>query len=351
MRPQYFQRLLILLACLLLSIPMGGTANGQKIVERGYLRIFPGNLSGAMRICKDSEFLINLTVKNAPNGMDIPLPVMDANINIVDNTGRREAGVTGRDGLVRISWPTDKEGTFTLTATAQKHEYVSGPPFSFNIRVTSCGWEFGVRFLEEYYIVKESSLVVGAHTRWDGILRAGEAGGDEGDGGLRKVELIDGMGSFEFYAQDQIEAPFHFSLETPVSGSWNLNASGTLQNDNLHLVFGEDAVSYPKVVNLKITDYSNEVSDRDLTVNFAPPVATGGGNGLLLTLNQIMSADFPASGGEITRTSGMGIYFQLSEVSKYSLLLYLKPYKIESGYLPGETGAQAAGFLLEEGRQ
>jgi hypothetical protein len=172
--------------------------------------------------------------------------------------------------------------------------------------------------------------VVGATTTWKGTLKSGQANGDSL---VSDISLEGGSGQYQFYAADQIQAPFHFSLYPPVLGDFNIKVNGTTDGHTVKLNLETIPVSYPNIVTMKVTDYSY----RNIQVNYMPPTPTSSGNGLFLELNELSTVTFPASGGAISLSSGMTCYFYTPDRTKYSLTILLFPLKNLGAYLNNTT--------------
>ena len=94
---------------------------------------------------------------------------------------------------------------------------------------------------------------------------------------------------------------------------------GTSDGRTVKLDIGTNPVEYPKIVTLKLTDYSN----RGIKVNYMPPAPTSDGNGLFIELNKLNDLTFPVSGGIVNLDSGMSCYFYTSDRTKYNLSIML----------------------------
>ena len=143
--------------------------------------------------------------------------------------------------------------------------------------------------------------------------------------------LQGGSGSYQFYVADQIQAPVHVSINPPVSGEYTLEVHGHSDGNTVQLEFRTTPLNYPKMVTMKVTDYSN----RNIQVNYMPPAPTSDGNGLFLELNKLSTVTFPASGGVINLSSGMSCYFYTPDRTKYSLSIMLYMLQGDSASLPG----------------
>lgn len=310
----------------------------QTVREDGILGIFPGSLPRGGQVCNGSSVPLTFFVKNISPGVEVPLPVVEAGVTVKDNQGITKAIVTNGAGVARFTWPTTHEGTLSFSVDATKTYYQPAQTFKFQVNVINCQWGMSIFFHEEYAIIKEVSLVVGATTTWHGSLKS-EAGQGENPTGI--ISLLGGSGSWEFYAADQIQAPFHFSLDPPVSGDYNLNVSGTSDGRTVKLQLGTIPVSYPQMVAFKVTDYG----PYDIQVNYAPPWPTSQGNGLFLELNKLSTLTFPASGGSISLDSGMSCYFLTPDRTKYSLTILFFPLKDSQASVPNQASALLAGRL------
>ena len=314
---------IVILAFILAGFPPAANAAppGQKIWEDGVLGLTPGALPSYRQVCMGSSIPLTFLVKNVSPGLEFPLPVVEAMVTVTDNQGKIRSLTTSGAGVARFNWPTSKEGSINFTVEAKKEYYSPATPLKLQIEVKPCQWELKVSFHEEYSIVSDFKLVVGATTNWSGTLSSKLRGGEDA---ISDIELKGGSGAFQFYASDQIAAPFHFSLDPQVSGEYSLKLKGTSDGRNVQLNVGTDPVEYPKIVTFKVTDYSN----RGITINYQPPAPTSDGNGLFLELNKLNDLTFPVSGGIITLDSGMSCYFYTPDRTKYGLSIML--YELSS---------------------
>jgi hypothetical protein len=309
---------IVILTFILAGFPPGASAAppGQKYREDGVLGLAPVSLPSYRQVCTGSTIPLTFQVKNVSPGLEIPLPVVEAMVTVTDDQGVIRAHVTNGAGSVSFYWPATKEGTLTFTVEAAKEYYLPASPLKIQIEVTPCRWALKVSFHEEYSVVSDFGLVVGATTQWSGGLTSKMG---TGENPVREIELAGGSGQFQFYTSDQIAAPFHFSLDPQVSGEYSLKGKGTSDGREIRLNIGTDPVEYPKVITWKITDYSNQ----GITIKYQPPVTTSDGNGLFLELNKLNDLTFPVSGGIVNLDSGMSCYFFTPDRTKYNLSIML----------------------------
>jgi hypothetical protein len=246
------------------------------------------------------------------------MPVENAAVEASDGQGNIHYRVTNAAGSATINWPVTKPGEINLTVQARKEYYNSSEVLKLWLRVTECQWTLKIDFQEEYAIIKEVNMVVGATTHWTGDLKAGPPQGEESE---REITLQNGNGEYAFYASDEIKAPLHVNLKDPVSGEYKLRLSGKNSGGQVSLNMGAVPVQYPPIVALELKDYSN----RDIKVNYYPPVPTGRGNGLFLESNHLNDVTFPDSGGVIQLDSGMTCYLEMPDRTLYSLTITLQP--------------------------
>ncbi len=301
--------------CLVFLFTSTGAGMLQQTRELGTLSLDLTRNPRANNICVGESVPLTFSVKNAAM-WDFPPPVNEAMVEVSDGQGTSQARVTNAAGVATVYWPVKEARSYDLSVVARKTDYKSSAPVRLILQATDCKWSLRIDFQEEYAIIKEVGVVVGATTRWDGKLRALKPNPDSYDS---EVELVGGSGEFKFYASDQIKAPVHISLKDPVSGEYKLRLNGTLSNGQLTLNMGAEPVQYPPVVPLEVKDYSN----RDIQVKIYPPAPTSNGNGLFLESNKLNDVTFPAEGGVIHLDSGMSCYFYTEDRTLYSLTLTL----------------------------
>jgi hypothetical protein len=327
-RPVFFILLLLLIA---LAAAAPGTARAapaeQVVREDGILGITPGSLPRSGKVCTGSSVRLTFFVKNISPGVEVPIPVNEGMVSVQDDQGRVRELLTNPAGVDSFSWPVNKDGPVNLTVTARKQFYKDAQPFKFSLQAAACKYALKISFHEEYAILKDVSLVVGATTDWRGTLQTTEGQGEDAPS---EISLLGGSGSFQFYVADQIQAPFHFSLYPPVSGDYTLDVHGKSDGNTVRLEFTTTPVTYPQIVTMKVTDYSN----RGIQVNYMPPAPTSNGNGLFLELNKLSSVTFPSSGGVINLDSGMSCYFFTPDRTKYSLSIMLYTLQGDNAFIP-----------------
>jgi hypothetical protein len=289
--------------------------------SEGTLKLYETNRLDYLRVCRHSKLFIEMIVKNDLI-MEIPFPVEDAIVQITDSSGNRNSDFTNSMGRARIYWPTDKIGELTLTATASKKGHNDAAPRSFPVRVIECEWLLDVQFREEYEIVEDSTLVVGAQINWTGRLEGMPDRGEDETRMIGNVNIMGGGGSYRMYAYDQIQAPFHFTMVPEVAGPYNVVGGGTTDGRTVELELGSEPLEYPAVVNLKIDDYS----DRNIQVHYLPPVATGGGNGMIFDLNRLTRFTFPVEGGSVSYESGYDMFYQNLPRKEYMITVRLRAF-------------------------
>ncbi len=326
--------LFVIVISLIAWLPSASAAPaGQVTREYGILGLSTGKLPRLDSVCLGSNLSLVFMVKNVAPGMEVPIPVAEANVSASDNQGRTKDAQTDGAGSVHFSWPTSKEGTLKITVQANKNYYKPAQPINLQITIVNCQWVLSIHFHEEYALIKEMSLVEGATTTWKGTLKAQPPTGEDP---VSDVILLDGSGTYQFYADDQNKAPFHFTIDPPISGDYELKIKGRSDGRTVTLDIGTTPVSYPKVATMKVTDYSN----RGIEVPQRAPATTSGGNGLFLELNHLSEVTFPVSGGVIGLDSGMSCYFYTPDRTKYSLELMLFP-------LSGDNSSVQDGTMLE----
>jgi len=313
----------------------GSVPNPDAGVDRqdGILAVMPLHLPSRGQACLGSDIPMTFAVKNVAPGVEVPMPVVGATVTVRDDRGKVRALETNGAGIARFTWPADTEGQISFTVDAAKQFYKPAGTFSFRVQVAACQWALAVDFHEEYAIVSQVSLVVGADVRWRGMLTSTPG---QGEDAVSDITLAGGTGTYQFYASDKIGAPFHFTLDPAISGPWDLHGKGQSDGRTVSLDLQTVAETYPEIVTLKVTDSSN----RDIQVNFKPPVPLSGGNGLFIELNRLSQLTFPASGGVVSISSGMSCYFYTPNRTAYSLTIRLYPVKQQSGGLGRGTLAE-----------
>jgi len=272
----------------------------------------------AKNVCVGDSIPLDFLVLNNVDIPDVPPPVYWAMVEVKDDQGKVRAQATNAAGNSTVYWPVTKQGYIMLTAQATKTDYTSSQPIRIGLNATECRWYLKIEFQEEYSIIKEWNMVVGATTEWNGQLKVDKP---QADSTQTKVQLLGGSGEYNSYAADQIPAPFHFTLTDPISGDFPLQVEGSLSNDPLKLYMGLQPLAYAKTVHLELKDYS----EYNIQVFYVPELPTSEGNGMFLASNKLDTVTLPAEGGSIHLDSGMSCYFNLGVPSLYSLTITLQP--------------------------
>ncbi len=274
----------------------------------------------AQNVCVGDSVPLDFLVLNNVDIPDVPPPVNWAMVEVKDDQGNVRAQVTNAAGNSTVYWPVTKAGYISLTAQATKTDYTASQPIRLALDATECRWYLKIEFQEEYPIIPEWNMVVGATTEWYGQLKVDKP---HADSTSTKVELLGGSGEFNSYAADQIPAPFHFTLTDPISGDFPLQVEGYLSDGQLKLNMGVNPLQYAKLVHLELKDYS----EYNIQVKYVPVLPTAEGNGMFLELNHLDNVTLPAEGGSIHLDHGMSCYFNLGDHSLYSLTITLMPIR------------------------
>jgi hypothetical protein len=302
----------------------------EPVREDGILGLTALRLPRSGKVCTGASMELLFQVSNVSPGLEVPLPVIEAMVNVTDDRGLIRETQTNGAGLVSFTWPAEREGSVRFTVTARKTFYLDAKPLTFSVQVDPCEWVLAVDYREEFAIVSEWDFVIGANVRWRGKIAITSTNGDSGDS---EVEIRGGSGTYEFYCSDKIEAPLHWSIDPPVSGTWGLKGDGRLSAGVLTLDVGTTQESYPEMVLLKLTDTTGHYQ-----INYKPPAPYLNGKGFFIEANKLGHLVFPASGGSVTLSSGLSTYFWTDARTAYTLSIMLYPLK----QMTGTTGAPVA---------
>jgi hypothetical protein len=286
------------------------------------------------KVCAGASFPIGLRISNVSPGVEVPIPVAEAQVSVEDDQGLVREELTNGAGFIRFNWPANKDGQLRLTVTAKKQFYQPAAPVKLTVQVEPCQFGLRVSFHEEYSIVSEWVFVVGDRVDWRGTLRAKPG---QGEDAASDIELAGGSGSYEFYCSDKIQAPLHWSIDPPVSGTWDMRVTGTLSQGTLRLEIGAAGETHPPVALFKLTDTTGQYQ-----INYKPPAPMSNGNGLFLELNHLNQVSFPASGGVVNLDSGMSNFLYTDTRTIYSLSIMLFPLKDLGASVPGKTAFAGA---------
>ena len=314
--------------------PAADPAPADPIREDGILGLTALQLPRMGRVCLGESIAMAFSASNVSPGLEVPIPVVEAAVNVEDTQGRSRMLVTNGAGQARFSWPTEREGQIRFTVTADKTYYVAAKPLTFSVQVEPCQWVLAVDYREEFAIIGEVDFVVGAEVRWRGKVAITSTNADSGDS---EVAIRGGTGTYQFYSSDKFQAPIHFSLDPAVSGTWGLQGDGRISAGLMSLDVGTTAESYPEMVFFKLTDYG----PNNIQVKYKPPAPYLNGKGFFLEANKLSHLTFPTSGGAVTLGSGLATYFWTDERTAYSLSIMLYPLK--------DMGASADGRLALAG--
>ncbi len=307
------------------------TAAPTSYREDGILGLTMARYPHSGQVCQFGQVTLGFIVNNVSPGVEVPIPVVEAMITVQDDKGATQRLITRGNGYAEVSWPAETAGQLRFTVDAQKQYYTAARPLTFQVQVVPCKWVLKVNYHEEFAIIAEVQLVVGAYVDWSGYVSAGPPNADSGTSTL----TVTGSGSYRFYASDKIQAPIHISVDPPVSGDWGLNGDGSADSQTVKLNIGAVLPGqYPKMVTLKVTDYGPS----NIQVNYKPPAPYIGGNGAFLEANKLNNLTFPADGGNISLSSGMSTFFWTDTRTAYSLDIML--YKVRD--LPASTSGSLA---------
>jgi len=318
---------MLLIALLVLQPGAGNQAvlaapDSQVVREDGILGLTPSSGVGRDKVCVGSTYTMGFAVDNISPGLEFPIPVVEAMVEVSDDQGNVRAQTTNGAGFAAIPWGIKSAGTINLTVKAQKTNYQSAKSLQLRLTAVECSYLLTISFLEEYSII-EDTMVTGATTTWEGLLQSSKG---QGEDPVEELSLAEGSyGEYKFYVADYFKAPIHFYLDPPVSGDYSVKVRGTNDGNTVKLEIGTNPVSYPRLLTMTFVDYG----PNNITVNYKPPIGTGDGNGMFLELNKLNDLSFPASGGSISLSSGMSCYINYPDRTKYSLVITLSPYKRE----------------------
>jgi hypothetical protein len=300
----------------------------DPVREDGMLGLAALQLPRMGKICSGAAIPMLFGVSNVSPGLEIPLPVVEAGVSVADDQGKTRELLSNGAGLARFNWNTDRPGQIRFTVTARKTFYVDAKPLTFTVQVEPCQWAMSINYREEFAIISEVDMVVGAEVSWRGSVGITSTNGDSG---TSEVEIRGGSGTYQFYASDKIKAPVHVSIDPPVSGVWDLRGDGSLVNGVLSLDVGTTEEPYPEMVFLKVTDSG----PNNIQVKYKPPAPYLNGKGFFIEANKLSHMTFPTTGGAIELSSGLATYFWTDERTAYSLTILLYPLKDMGASLDG----------------
>ena len=301
----------------------------SPVREDGILGLQVLRFPRAGRVCSGASFEIGLRASNVSPGLEVPVPVVEAGVNVADDQGLIREQQTNGAGYVQFTWPANKDGPLNLTVTANKQFYLPAAAVKLSIMVEPCQFVLSVSFHEEYSIVSEWDFVVGDTVTWQGKLQATPGQGEDAPA---DIELVGGSGSYEFYCSDKIKAPLHWSIDPPVSGTWDMRVKGTLYQGILKLEIGAAGETHPPIALFKLTDTTGHYQ-----INYKPPAPMSNGNGMFLELNHLNQVSFPAAGGVVDLDSGMSNFLYTDTRTIYSLSIVLYSLKDMGASLPNRT--------------
>ena len=197
---------------------------------------------------------------------------------------------------------------------ADKEGYDQEGPEEFRIRVEPCRWDLAVDYTEEYAIITEASMVVGAEVHWVGTVTPANPDAPQGDEPLK----IEGSGTYAAYAKDQIKAPIHVSLEPAVSGSYDIEWEGSIEFGDVRIRVKSVTTTFPKMVFIKLTDYTNQYQ-----INYKPPAPWVGTDGNIFTVNQATNLKYSLRGGVVRVSNGPPSFFYTPDQTAWSLSIRL----------------------------
>jgi hypothetical protein len=288
--------------------PDGIRLTEDAIVGVEIVRIPRGNLA-----CKGAP--MSMTFRAVQENLDLPpIPIFAAAIELTDDKGTSKRGWTDSAGLVTITWPANRTGEINFTVRADKEGYDQEGAEEFRIRVEPCRWDLTVDYTEEYAIITEASMVVGAEVHWVGTVRPANPDALEGDAPLK----IEGAGTYAAYAKDQIKAPLHVSLEPAVSGSYDIDWEGSIEFGDVLIKVKSVTATFPAMVFIKLTDYTNQYQ-----INYKPPAPWIGTDGNIFTVNQATSLKYSLWGGVVRVGNGPPSFFYTPDQTAWSLSIRL----------------------------
>jgi hypothetical protein len=322
----------VLLALLLVLLPAAGGPAGSpppvhadaspavpdpiRMTEDRIATIEPVRLPAANRVCTGATFPVVLRVEQG-NLDRAPIPIAGARVEVKDDAGNSRSGWTNGAGTVSFTWPApgDDADEINLTAAATKEGYATDEPFAFHAKVEDCRWLLKIDYREEYAIIGEVSMVVGAEVHWRGSVRVADTGSESDPDKL----TVEGSGDYAFYASDRIQAPIHVSLDPEVAGPYDLDIEGKLELGDVRLsVSTGGSNSFPAMAYLKLTDYTGTYQ-----VNYKPPTPYITTNGAFIEANGLTRLRFKEGRGVITRSSGVPVFFWTDERTAYEITIEL----------------------------
>jgi len=171
--------------------PATDPAPAAPIREDGILGLSALRLPRMARVCTGASMEMPLQVSNVSPGLEVPLPVVEAMVNVTDDQGKVRETLTNGAGLARFTWSTERARQIRFTVTARKTFYQDAKPLTFSVQVDACDWAMVINHREEFAIISEVVLVVGASVSWKGSIGITSTNGDSG---VSEVEIRGGSG-------------------------------------------------------------------------------------------------------------------------------------------------------------
>lgn len=150
-------------------------------------------LPRAGNVCIGAAISMTFGVSNVSPGLEVPLPVAEAMVNVTDDQGKVRETLTNGAGLARFNWSTERAGQVRFTVTSRKTFYQDAKPLTFSVQVEACDWAMVINYREEFAIISEVALVVGADVQWHGKVSITSTNGDSG---VSEVEIRGGSGTY-----------------------------------------------------------------------------------------------------------------------------------------------------------
>jgi hypothetical protein len=300
-------------------VSTGPTADGIRLTEDPIVGADIVRLPRGQKGCLGTP--MTMTFAAVQDNLDAPgLPIFGAAIELTAEDGTSKREWTDSAGLATFTWPADKKGEINFSVRADKEGYDADGPEEFRLRVEPCRWDLSVDYREEYAIIDEAAMVVGAEVHWVGTVRPADPDAPQGAEAL----IVEGTGTWAAYAKDQIKAPIHTSLDPEASGSYDLEWDARIEFGALLLDLKSVKANFPAMTYIKLTDYTNHYQ-----INYKPPTPWVLTDGDVLKSNGLSHTEYPDLGGGVFyEYAGPPNFFYTPNRTEYSLRFWLKESKV-----------------------
>jgi len=317
----------ILLLALLLAQGAGTSparaANWLPLVPRpGQLKIATSRAPAKKTVCRNTNLDLGFLVsddalKTPEEGVDVTLT------NETD--GYSITGKTSAIGSVDFPIYLLNTGAIEFQVTAKKADRTpDAMKFSYN--VIHCKWIVRVYFTESYTLADNADIMVTAESDWKGVLTAEPGEGDA------PAKVSSGMWTGDYTYDGLVDelGPLMIVLNPPVSGQFEREVSGTLENNILKLHFTTYPFKSPGEVSVDLLDKLNHYK-----FLYHPKVPISDKGGMCLEQSNATDVTLSADGGMKSFPGGESCFFAVNKLAFRFMGISVEPVKGGGTYLPG----------------